>query len=320
MTPFAVDPAVTAFRRAVSGRWRDVSGKAAIGTALAIFNENRPLQAELVGAEAAEYLQQFIAATQEHIERAHSGYGGVRWLWYLRRAPDDFFSGSYGTTIGYDKLLAEVVSSSFAQENQSELVTRIAFKVDDAAIRHFASFVGRVKLLSQLHILYRRVGKGATLDARRPILVARTPANIESALAIYDERHDRSHEFFGSGLGLATVEPSYSDFVESAERFGLAAFLSFGCHPSYYPSIQYPDANGTQVEVTVEARHMLKTLDLRNVLQPFDGEAGSPEYLRDVAPLIQLLVMLPCFDRTGSMGVRIRSPTGLFLLWCEAAQ
>lgn len=38
---------------------------------------------------------------------------------------------------------------------------------------------------------------------------------------------------------------------------------------------------------------MLKALDLRNVLQPFDGEAGSPEYLRDVAPLIQLLVMLP---------------------------
>jgi hypothetical protein len=211
----------------------------------------------------------------------------------LRRAPDDFFSGSYGTTIGYDKLLAEVVSSSFAQENQSELVARIAFRVDDAAIRHFASFVGRVTLLSQLHILYRRVGKGATLDARRPVPVARTPGNIESAITIYDERHDRSHEFFGSGLGLATVEPRYSDFVESAESFGLVAFLSFGCNPSYYPSIQYRDANGTQIEGTVEASHMLKTLDLRNVLQPFDGEAGSPDYLHHVAPLIQLLVMLP---------------------------
>jgi hypothetical protein len=293
MPPLAVDPAVTALRRAASRQWRDVSGKAAINTALAIFKENRPPQAEMIGEEAAEYLEQFIAATQEHIQRAHSGYGGVRWLWYLRRAPDAFFSGSYGTTVGYDRFLAEILSSAFPKEDQSELTTRITFKVDDAAIRHVASFVGRVKLLSQLHILYRRVGKGATLDARRPILVASTPADVENAIAIYDQRHDRSHEFFGSGLGLATVEPTSSNFVEAPEHFGLAAFLSFGCHPSYYPSIQYPDANGVQMEVTVEARHMLKTLDLRNVLQPFQGEAGSPEYLHDVAPPIQLLVMLP---------------------------
>ncbi|MPW04848.1 hypothetical protein GCT19_04150 [Paraburkholderia sp. CNPSo 3155] len=295
MTPFAVDPAVIAFGRAASGGWRNVSGRAAIETAVAVFRENPPNRAELVGAEAAEYLEQFIAATQAHIQREHSGYGGVRWLWYLRRAPDDFFSGSYGTTLGYDKLLAEVVSSAFAKEDRSELANRITFPVDDAAIRHFASFVGRVKLLSQLHIVYRRIGKGATLDARQAILVAKTPPDIDSAIAIYDERHDRSHEFFGSGLGLATVEPRYSDLVESAERFGLTAFLAFGCHPSYYPDIQYPDANGAQVEITVEARHMLKTLDLRNVLQPFDGEARLPEYLRDVAPLVQLLVMLPAF-------------------------
>ncbi|MFL9931416.1 hypothetical protein P0D88_19655 [Paraburkholderia sp. RL18-103-BIB-C] len=293
MPPLAVDPAVTAFRRVTSKQWHALSGKAAINTALAIFKENHPPQADLIGVEAAEYLEQFIAATQEHIQRAHSGYGGVRWLWYLRRAPDAFFSGSYGTTNGYDRFLAEIMSSTFAREDRSELATRITFKVDDAAIRHVASFVGRVKLLSQLHILYRRVGKGATLDARQPILVARTPADVENAIAIYDQRQDRSHEFFGSGLGSATVEPGSSDFVEAAKRFGLTAFLSFGCHPSYYPSIQYPDANDAQMEVTVEARHMLKALDLRNVLQPFDGEAGSPEYLRDVAPLIQLLVMLP---------------------------
>ncbi|MFL9913254.1 hypothetical protein [Paraburkholderia sp. RL17-337-BIB-A] len=99
MPPFAVDPAVTAFRRVTSKQWHALSGKAAINTALAIFKENHPPQADLIGVEAAEYLEQFIAATQEHIQRAHSGYGGVRWLWYLRRAPDAFFSGSYGTTI-----------------------------------------------------------------------------------------------------------------------------------------------------------------------------------------------------------------------------
>ena len=45
--------------------------------------------------------------------------------------------------------------------------------------------------------------------------------------------------------------------------------------------------------MTLEARHTLKTLDLRDVLQPFNREVGSPEYLRHVAPLIQLLVTLP---------------------------
>ncbi|KAA0996168.1 hypothetical protein FVF58_50265 [Paraburkholderia panacisoli] len=293
MSPRAVDPAVIAFRRVPPKQWDDLSGKAAIDTALAIFKENPPARAELIGMDAAQYLEQFIAATQEHIRRAHSGYGSVRWLWYLRRAPEAIFSGSYDTTVGYDRFLAEIMSSGFAREDRSELATRITFRVDDAAIRHVASFVGRVKLLSQLHILYRRIGKGATLDARLPILAAKTPAGVESAIAIYDQRHDRSHEFFGSGLGLATVEPNSTNFVEAAERFDLTAFLSFGCTPSYYPTIRYPDANGAQIEVTVEARHMLKTLDLRNALRPFDGEAGSPEYLREVAPLIQLLVMLP---------------------------
>jgi hypothetical protein len=232
MPPFTVDPAVAAFRRAAAQKWSDVSGKAAINTAIEIFAENPP-------PHAAEYLARVIAAMHEHIQRAHSGYGGVRWLWYLRRAPNDFFSGSYGTTIGYDRFLAEVVSSTFPKEDKSELVTRIAFRVDDAAARHFASFVGRVKLLSHLHILYRRVGKGATLDARKPILVARTPVAVENAIAIYDEG-TTARMNSGSGLGLATVEPSYPDFVESAENLGLSAFLSFGLRAELLPLYPIP--------------------------------------------------------------------------------
>ena len=198
MPPLVIDAGVQKLQElTASTPWLKLSVRSAHETASRVYAKYPPPQRTLVGIDAANYLEAVILLTQADILEQHSSYGPVRWLWYLRRAPDSLFEGNYGTTLGYDRLLAEIFSSQFTASDASEAVERVAFRVDDSAFRFIARYVGRVKLLSHLHGLYRRVGKGATLDTSRPILMANTSEAIERAIQIYDLRHDRSHEFIG---------------------------------------------------------------------------------------------------------------------------
>lgn len=250
----------------------------------------------LVGLEAARYLQQVVPLVQADVLAQHNAYGPVRWLWYLRRAPDSLFQGGYRTTLGYDGLLAEVLSAQFTFIDISDLSDRVAFRVDSASFRHLARYVGRVKLLSQLHMLYRRVGKGAELDVSHPVFVARTSDAIERAMRSYDERHDRSHEFMGAGLGLVSVDPNFEQLVKDGAAGEPIAFLSMACTPSFPAPVTYPDGAGGLVMATVQVRHLMKELSLARILNPVGVGESPPEYLPGIAALTQLLMLVPAIS------------------------
>ena len=233
MPPLVIDPAVQKLQElAASTAWLTLAARSAHETASRVYARCPPPARTLDGVDAANYLQTVVPLTQAAVLEQHGGYGPVRWLWYLRRAPDSLFEGDYGTTLGYDRLLAEMLSAQFTATDASERAERVAFRVDDAAFRHLARYVGRVKLLSQLHMLYRRVGKGAVLDASHPVLMAHTSEAIERAIQIYDVRHDRSHEFIGAGLGLVSVAPDLEQLVDGSAAGEPMAFLSIGCSPN----------------------------------------------------------------------------------------
>lgn len=293
MPPLVIDAAAQKLQElAISTDWLTLSARSAHETALRVYAKCPPPQNTLAGIDAANYLQTIIPLTQADILEQHSSYGPVRWLWYLRRAPDSLFEGDYGTTLGYDRLLAEVLSSQFTASDASEAAERVTFRVDDAAFRHLARYVGRVKLLSQLHILYRRVGKGAILDADHPVLMANTSEAIERAIQIYDLRHDRSHEITGAGLGMVTIAPDVQQLVDerSAEPM---AFLSIGCTPSFQAPVTYPDGAGGLSVANVSVRHMMKKLSLARILSPMGAKGGIPDYLPGIAALTQLLMLVP---------------------------
>lgn len=258
-----------------------------------VYAKCPPLQQTLAGIDAANYLQTIIPLTQADMLKQHSNYGSVRWLWYLRRAPDSLFEGNYGTTLGYDRLLAEILSSQFTAIDTSEAVERVAFRVNDSAFRFLARYVGRVKLLSHLHGLYRRVGKGATLDTSRPILMANTSEAIERAIQIYDLRHDRSHEFIGAGLGLVTIDPDFQQLVDERSAGEPMAFLSMAFTRSFQAPVTYPDGAGGLSIATVNVRHVIKKLSLSRVLNPIGVEGDIPDYIPRIAALIQLLMFVP---------------------------
>jgi hypothetical protein len=294
MPPLVIDAAAQKLQElADSTDWLTLSARSAQATALRVYAKCPPPQHTLAGIDAANYLQTIIPLTQADILEQHSSYGPVRWLWYLRRAPDSLFEGDYGTTLGYDRLLAEMLSSQFTASDSSVAAERVAFRVDDAAFRHLARYVGRVKLLSQLHILYRRVGKGAILDASRPILMANTSDAIERAIQIYDLRHDRSHDFIGAGLGLVTIDPDFQQLVDERSAGEPMAFLSMGCTPSFQAPVSYPDGAGGLSITTVNVRHVMKKLNLDRILSPMGAEGGIPDYLPGIAALTQLLMLVP---------------------------
>lgn len=292
--PLVIDAGVQKLQElAASTDWLTLSARSAHETALRVYARCPPPQHTLAGIDAANYLQAIIPLTQADILEQHSSYGPVRWLWYLRRAPDSLFEGDYRTTLGYGRLLAEMLSSQFTASDTSEVAERVAFRVDDAAFRHLARYVGRVKLLSQLHGLYRRVGKGAILDASHPILMANTSDAIERAIHIYDLRHDRSHEFIGAGLGMVTIDPDFQQLVDESSARKPVAFLSISCTPSFQAPVSYPDGAGGLSITTVNVRHVIKKLSLNRILSPMGAEGGIPDYLPRIAALTQLLMFVP---------------------------
>lgn len=292
--PLVIDPAAHQLQMlAASTDWVTLAVRSAHETAARVYATCPPSQPTLVGLEAANYLQQIVPLVQADVLAQHRAYGPVRWLWYLRRSPDSLFEGHYGTTLGYDRLLAEVLSAEFTAVDTSVLADRVAFRVDPASFRHLARYVGRVKLLSQLHMLYRRVGKGAELDASHPVFMAHTSEAIERAMHVYDERHDRSHEFIGAGLGLVSVDPNFEQLVRDGAAGEPIAFLSMACTPSFPAPVTYPNGRGGLGVATVHVRHVTKELSLARILNPVGEGGGLPEYLPSIAALTQLLMLVP---------------------------
>ncbi|MGZ9045042.1 MAG: hypothetical protein ACXW24_11510 [Telluria sp.] len=294
MPPLIVDPAVLKLRElSTSLDWQKLAARSAIETAFRVYAKCRPPQVTLAGLDASNYLQEIVLLVQADILVQHNAYGSIRWLWYLRRIPDSLFEGGYGTTLGYDRLLAEMLSSQFTACDTSELAERIAFKVDDAAFRHIVRYVGRVKLLSQLHMLYRRVGKGAVLDTSGPIFKAHTSDSIERAIKIYDVRHDSAQEFSGAGLGLIPVALDAEQIVDESIGGEPIAILSMACTPSFAAPTTFPDGAGGLAIATVQVSYLPQKLRVARILSPIGDEAGIPDYLPGISALIQLLMLVP---------------------------
>jgi len=274
--------------------WPRLMVKAAEETARRVTKACPPPASRLERADASEYLECAIAQTQmEIIEQHRSGYGAVRWLWYLRRAPRRFFEGSYHTTLAYDLGLAELLSAQFERLDVSQSQKMIAFRVDAAAVRYLAQYIGRIKHLSSLHQLYRRVGKGGVLDTTDPFLHVEVTEATQEAIEIYDQRHDRSQDFSGGGLGMVSIEPDFRVLSDASRADDFAAFLVQGVTPPVALPLTYPDGAGGLMQASVTAYYMIEKVDVSKLLSPLGADGHVPGYLSSAAGAIQLLMLLP---------------------------
>jgi hypothetical protein len=94
-------------------------------------------------------------------------------------------------------------------------------------------------------------------------------------------------------LGLVSVEPDFEQLVDASESAEPTAFLSTGCTPSFQAPVTFPDGSGGLSVVTVQVRHVMKTLCLDRLLRPMGEDGDVPDYLPSIAALVQLLMLVP---------------------------
>ncbi len=277
-----------------SHNWRRLGGQAAASTFAKAISKSPAPSLLLSGEEASQYLQQLIPEVERQIATEHSRYGCVRWLWYLRRIPKEFFGGSYSTTFAYDRVLSESLTGSWP-EPSTPVGSLLHFPVDDSAARQIARFLGRVKLLSHLHTVYRRIGKGAELDLRGSIAFANTPEAIETAIRLYDERHDQGYNFCAPGLGIATLTSAPERMDDVFELNGNSLLVSFAIAEPVRVNAPFPKGPEI-VDAELDSWHALRVMPLQKVFDPFsDADSDPLPYLSLLAAVIQLLILLPAF-------------------------
>jgi hypothetical protein len=274
--------------------------------------DSRPADG-LAGQEAAAYLNKLIEALSQDISSRASGYSPARWLWYLRRLPDSLFKGTYSTTSGYDRALAETLSwFSRRSELSATLPPSFGFRVDVSAAKHLLAFVFSVRLLSHLHAIYRRVGKGAGLFFENRVPFAEQNDSVGRAIRIYDERHEK-RQFDQAALGV--VGPLADVTTPRSDRES-QVFLFARCGAIQVP-INAPHPDGRMVPGAVTARHIYQAIPIQSFLKPYsaDPDVGLP-YLNQIEPLIVLQTMFPllCVDLPVLLGGSLQVGYGVVSL------
>jgi len=250
---------------------------------------------QLEGREAADYLATLIPLAEKETIQLHSAYGRLRWLWYLRRTPAELFEGEYKTTLGYDRSLAEAISWHMPESEVQEDAEAIRYPVDRSVYRRLCQYIGRVKLISSLHIMYRRVGKGAVLDLRGAHLSATNDDASDRAIAIYDQRHEKEQTILGRGYGLSPETFDFEKIKMSAAGKVPPLWFFMPCRPIELP-IDWKIPGKHPQKCRIRSRHTPGIIEAQCILDPMDmGENWEQAVLRPYASAIQLSMSLPLF-------------------------
>lgn len=184
--------------------------------------------ASLIDPENANDLLQGIHTEIEaKLEALVAGYSSARWLFMLRRLPESVFGGQLLSTIAYDSALAEVLSarSALVEEIRKD-ASSFYYHNDGSSVRRLLRFCEGVRTLSQVHVLARWCGKGASLRIGKDWLpTAERTDELCKAVQIYDGRcvQERS-AWSAAGTVFSEQERAASDCIVVAERTLLQPF------------------------------------------------------------------------------------------------
>lgn len=275
--------------------WSKLVYGAARETSKSIIRQNKPPAITLDGVAASNYLEMIIPAVEKTILSEHAAYGDFRWLWYLRRIPEELLSGCLNSTFAYDLALAEAIVSEMAEVQIDTQSTRIQYPINKHIFRHICRFVGKIKLLSHLHITYRKVGKGGTLSFQNYLPEANNARSVKDAILLYDQRHEEAQGSLGIGLGLSPLEADYSKIKNTMEKQCLHFTITPNCAPIMAPT-KYPNEDGEIIDIEIHARYFLSIVEIEKVLNPYSEQENKQwEINEEYLPLFQFLLMLYIF-------------------------
>jgi hypothetical protein len=172
--------------------------------------EKKIPRSEVTGEIASDYLFNVLGELQKFAEvRAAKGYGRYRWIWYLRRLPEEVFSGRLATTAPYDRKLAVVLATRGAGQDLAigSADERRMFPTDGTVAKRVGWICGFTTAVAQIHVDARVIGKGGTLSFSLaipglsfPVFRSLQDDDLRQRIRAFDERNE--HQTLFSGLGV----------------------------------------------------------------------------------------------------------------------
>jgi hypothetical protein len=173
--------------------------------------------AEASGEVAFQYLAEVLLRLEYHAAtQSAKGYGRYRWLWYLRRLPDEVFEGRLASTGPYDRSVAEVLATRGADPayRLGAPSGEGTFPIDGTVIKRLAWICGFSLAYCQYQVEFRIVGKGGVLefDRSRPglpfrITRSRMDNALERAINEFDRRNERHKVMSKLGVPVDSYVP-----------------------------------------------------------------------------------------------------------------
>ncbi|GLX87751.1 hypothetical protein Pfra02_03200 [Pseudomonas fragi] len=154
-----------------------------------------------------------------------NSYSAMRWMYYLRRTPNEVFAGELSSTGVNARVLAEVYANrSTKVETAAYGRDGFVFPINESTLRHVARFISFITIIYDLQVGFRLASKGFDYDfpnqhfrarvknklaAGLPAIKSALPRcvrnqELESAVRIYDQRHNHQRRTYqGVAMNLA---------------------------------------------------------------------------------------------------------------------
>ncbi|TRO08030.1 hypothetical protein EQ836_25005 [Ectopseudomonas mendocina] len=190
------------------------------------FFQAAKTKASLSARDSCDFFTQCIQAAEDVFASDLNSYSAMRWMYYLRRIPSGVFDGKLSSTGVNARALAEVYANrSTKVETATFGCEGFVFPINVSTLRHIAHFIAFIMTIGDLQVRFRLASKGfdyvfpenhprtvvrgklAAGLTFKPLtnvpspLPRRVPNPVlESAVRIYDQRHDYLQQTF---LGIA---------------------------------------------------------------------------------------------------------------------
>jgi hypothetical protein len=254
--------------------------------------------------EAKAPLDAARLAIEELGRRYAQAMGCYSWLFWLRRLPIDVFSTGPADSKLYCRALAEVMSSwtTVPEHFGAKSFRSVIPVISDSQLESLMKLCSAARLLSTVHSVIRRAGKGQSVRWLHGLPSPVPEAELDEMIRLYDER-TLSQLGFRSGIQSYRFQPFFTKKTEpgSWEQCALVVRELPEISDVTYWRGPVSAFKSTQIRPGAFEAGLMTTANLRRLLSSSRGAATRPDFRRLTSLLILLRVaFLTTFNGSGA--------------------
>ncbi|WP_236179220.1 hypothetical protein [Pseudomonas mosselii] len=242
--------------------------------------------------DSSDFFYNCITAMENEFSQDLNSYSTMRWMYYLRRLPHRIFAGDLNSTAPNARALIEVYANLSAKTESANYGRNgFTFPLNDSTLRHIARFAAFTNIIYDLQVGFRFANKGfdysfkdkpprapnnwplmAPPTDRRITLPQRIPnPELESAVKIYDLRHNRNLSFLGKVMNQAGLAHAKAVETEAKPELDVScaswAMISEEFISPHPYITGHPHAALIGINAKVMAKYYFNTLDLDRIFE-----------------------------------------------------